>query len=176
MPSPAPIELRLRDVNEFFDPLDPSPFPERDLDGAAARFIRESMEDLGPGGDAVLVLHLPAGQLDQAPVIAQALRRYFVREREASERQLRQTTRFARFALLAGLAGMVIVVAISRALAAVAAAGTLTAALAESLTIVAWVFLWRPTEVLLFDRWGIRQRIRLHERLAKLPVRCVGQG
>jgi hypothetical protein len=30
--------------------------------------------------------------------------------------------------------------------------------------------MWRPLEVFLYDWWPIRSEIRLHERLASMPV------
>jgi hypothetical protein len=34
-----PIELNLRDINQLFNTIDPSPFPDRDLDRSAEDFI-----------------------------------------------------------------------------------------------------------------------------------------
>lgn len=175
--APAPhIELHLRDLSQLFHSLDPSPFHDRDLDREAARFIREEMEDRESPDDVALIVHLPAHQLDQAPAVAQAVHSFFERERQSSERELRQLLRFARFALVAGLFAVFLVVALGHAFASLTPAGGLAAAVAESLTIVAWVFLWRPAELLLFDRWPIRQRIALYERLGRIDVRCVTHG
>jgi hypothetical protein len=172
MPASARVDLHLRDLAQFFHSLDPSPFPDRDLDREVARFIRE--EALDRHDQRVeLFVHLPPHQLDGAPAVGEAVHRHFARERESAERELHQLTRFARFALAAGLAAVFVVVGVARALASVAQAGTLAAGLAESLTIVAWVFLWRPAELLLFDRWPVRERIKLFRRLEAIPVHCL---
>lgn len=171
----APIELRVRDLAQLFHSLDPSPFHDRDLDREAARFIREEAEDRGRGLP-VIVVRLPERQLDQEEAVREAVRTYFARECQSAQRELRQVMRFGRFALLAGLLAVFVVVASGKALASLAPAGTLSAGLAESLTILGWVFLWRPAEVLLFDGWPIRQRIDLFRRLASADVRCVGLG
>lgn len=170
----APIEVHLRDLGQFFHSLDPSPFHDRDLDREAARFIREEMEDRDPKVASSIVVYLPAQQLAQAAVVGEAVHRYFARERHTAERELRQLMRQARFALAVGLVAVFVVVAIGQALASMLLAGTLTAGLAESLTIVAWVFLWRPAELLLFDRWPIKQRIVLYRCLERVEVRCEG--
>ncbi|MEZ5965571.1 MAG: hypothetical protein R3F56_17180 [Planctomycetota bacterium] len=169
-----PIELRVRDMAQLFHSLDPSPFHDRDLDREAARFIREEAADRGRAALPAIVVRLPSRQLAQEEAIRNAVRIHFARECQSAQRELRQLMRFGRFALLAGLAGVFVVVAVGRALLSLAPAGTLTAGLAESLTIVGWVFLWRPAEVLLFDRWPIRQRIDLFRRLSSAEVRCVG--
>lgn len=172
----ADIELHLRDVSQFFHSLDPSPFHDRDLDREAARFIREEFADRPADAETALVVHVPAAQIDRAADVTEAVHRFFGRERQSAELELRELMRFARFALLAGVFAVFVVVALARGLASLAPEGTLTAAVAESLTIVAWVFLWRPAELLLFDRWPIRQRIELLRRLEAVVVRLVGYG
>ena len=171
--APAHIELHLRDLSHFFNSLDPSPFHDRDLDREAARFIREEMQDRELREGTAIIVYLPGNQIDQAPAVAEAVHRYFGRERQSAELELRQIMRFGRFALMAGLLAVFVVVAIGQVLSSVAPAGTLVKGLAESLYILAWVFLWRPAELLLFDRWPIRQRIAMFQRLENVEVRCV---
>ena len=48
------------------------------------------------------------------------------------------------------------------------------AALIEnSLVILAWVALWRPLEIFLYDWWPIRAEARLFDRLSQMEVRTV---
>lgn len=51
-----------------------------------------------------------------------------------------------------------------------------TDVLAEGLLILAWVALWRPAEVALFDHWENRENRRQLERLAKVKLRFVREG
>jgi len=169
----VPIEVHVRDLAQLFHSLDPSPFHDRDLDREAARFIREEAEDREPGADAAIVVHLPQHQVAQEEVVREAVHRYFARECSTAQRELRQLMRFGRYALVAGLLAVFVVVGIGKLLASFTGTGTLSAGLAESLTIVAWVFLWRPAEVLIFDGWPIRQRMFLYRRLATAQVSCV---
>lgn len=45
--------------------------------------------------------------------------------------------------------------------------------LRESLLIGGWVAMWRPMEIFLYDWWPIWARIRLLDRLARMPTRIV---
>jgi hypothetical protein len=48
------------------------------------------------------------------------------------------------------------------------------AALIEnSLVIGAWVALWRPIEIFLYDWWPIRAEARLFDRLSQMEVRTI---
>ena len=43
----------------------------------------------------------------------------------------------------------------------------------ESFAIGAWVALWRPMEIFLYDWWPIRAEIKLFDRLAAMDVRLL---
>lgn len=40
----------------------------------------------------------------------------------------------------------------------------------EGLLILSWVVLWRPAELLLFERWESRHERQVLERLSNIPV------
>ena len=65
-PGPHTIEIRVRDVHQLFNSLDPSPFHDRDLDRDAAQYIREELEDVPADREVRLVIWIPASQLDRA--------------------------------------------------------------------------------------------------------------
>jgi len=54
----APIELRLRELAQLFNSLDPSPFIDRDLDADAEEFIVSWARELPHHGELELVIHL----------------------------------------------------------------------------------------------------------------------
>ena len=53
------IQLKLQDLGQLFDTLDPSPFPERSLDDDAEAFIVSWARDLRRADELEIVLHLP---------------------------------------------------------------------------------------------------------------------
>jgi hypothetical protein len=48
--------------------------------------------------------------------------------------------------------------------------------LRESLAIGAWVAMWRPLEIFLYDWWPIRSERKLYDRLSAMPVRLTYAG
>lgn len=46
------IEMKLREVRQLFDTLDPSPFHEKDLDAAAEEYLVSAARELGRGTPA----------------------------------------------------------------------------------------------------------------------------
>lgn len=168
------IEIRLHELAQLFHSLDPSPFHDRDLDRAAAQFLVEELTDVPARQPARVLVHVPAAQVAAASVVPDAIHRYFERMRVSAEHELRETRRFGRRSLVVGMllvSATFGLVAASRALLNLSA---VAAGVVESIVVVAWVVLWRPVELLLYDWWPIRRRIRLYRRLQDIEVVCRG--
>src|SRR3974390_2939540 len=73
------IELNLRDVNQLFNTMDPSPFNERDLDHDAEEFIVSWARELPLNDPASLIIHLEAStqEHDTQKTIQEAIQHYF---------------------------------------------------------------------------------------------------
>jgi len=175
-PIPAPcevIEVRVAELKQLFNAIDPSPFREKDLDPKAEEFIlgwaREAHRDVPL---ALLVyLDRPAGLPDEAAILRDAVHEYFAHRRDVTRRQLSQLLRNGRISLLIGISFLAISIGIGDFLAIRFAGQRSVGILSESLLIGGWVAMWRPLEVFLYDWWPIRAEVRLSDRLASMPVR-----
>ena len=167
------IELRIGELRQLFNAIDPSPFHQRDLDPKAEEFILGWAEDLPrdtPVALAVIVDRGP-GRPDEATILRQAVREYFAGRASSARRRLRELLRRGRISLAIGLAFLGASIAVGDAVANLAPASRLASILSESLLIGGWVAMWRPIEVFFYDWWPIRSEARLHDRLAAMPVR-----
>src|SRR5688572_29939489 len=82
--SPAPIgrlELRLHDMSQLFESLDPSPFRDKDLDRNAEEYIVDSARELHSEAPFGLVIYLdkPPGHPDEEGAVGDAIRAHFAR-------------------------------------------------------------------------------------------------
>lgn len=170
---PHRIELRLRELAQLFNVMDPSPFYDRDLDAAAEEFIVSWAGELSAKGEIELVVHLATvPEASRAEGVEEAVRHYFANRAEMKGRELRQLLRRGRLSLVIGVAF----------LAGCFALGTLgqrllpthwNAFIDTGLQIVGWVAMWRPLEIFLYDWWPIRKERQLLERLARMRVRLL---
>jgi hypothetical protein len=55
---PHTISLKLRDTNQLFNSMDPSPFIEKDLDDDAEEFIVSWAQEFPPNASIKLRIHL----------------------------------------------------------------------------------------------------------------------
>jgi hypothetical protein len=165
------IELRLRDVKQLFDSLDPAPFHEKDLDHDAEEFIVSWAREYPPNAPLVLELHLPRDQqaLEPERMVGDAVRNYFAYRAEIAQRDVRRTRRQGRGALVIGLVFLVGCMALRELLRRVATGDWLHVA-QEGLLILGWVAMWRPIELLLYDWRPLRSMRRTYERLAAMRV------
>lgn len=160
------IHVRVRDVGQLFNSLDPSPFHERDLDPDAEEFILESARRLPPTALRIAV-HLREGTPSASQDVEAALQGFFTREEDAVRHRFSRFLREARRSLLIGL---VFLGACVLAASLLVHGGPAARLLAEGLTIAGWVSLWRPMEMLLYDWWPLRRERTLLGRLAEARI------
>jgi hypothetical protein len=172
-PRPHRIELRLRNTMALFNSMDPSPFPEKDLDDEAEAFIVSWARELPANVPITLRVHLEERPPeDPTAMLTEAVRNYFRYRSEMLHREFRQLMRQARTSLLIGLTFLAACLVVGRYLLP-EDGNTLTTFLRESLIIAGWVAMWRPIELYLYDWWPLRRKARLHERLAGMHVEVV---
>ena len=165
------IEVRVAELRQLFNAIDPSPFRDRDLDPGAEAFIVEWARDLPRDAPLALRVHLQraAGRADEATLLGEAIHQYFKARAAGSRRRLRELFRRGRISLLIALGFLGASLALSDLLRNVS--GGFVAVLREGFIIGGWVAMWRPLEVFLYDWWPILGEVRLFDRLGGMPVR-----
>jgi len=174
MPASNVIDVRLTDLRQFYNSLDPSPFHEKDLDRDAEEYIVGWANELPPGTPLELVIRLPADQVAAAEKsdLSRAVGNYFTYRATESQRRIRFLFREGRVAMAIGLVFLSACMVL-RELAASIDQATLRPVLEEGLVILGWVAMWRPLQIFLYDWWPVRHYARLYRALAAMPVRLV---
>jgi len=167
----ATIQVRIHELRQLFNSIDPSPFRERDLDPNCEEFIVSWARELPP--DRPLRVEIRIDRERPAPELPRdfppAVRGHFAREADLQDLRRRRLIREGRFSLAIGL--VLLVLCISAAtLVPTERLGTLGEILRESLIIAGWVVMWHPLEVLLYGLWPVARERRLLERLASAAV------
>ena len=166
----AHIEVRLQELTQLFNSMDPSPFHERDLDADAEEFIVSWARELPRQTGVELTVQVrEAPRADRVANLEEAVRHYFRVRAALKQREYRQLLRQGRGSLAIGLLFLAVCFGVSEI---VDKLGYLTVAsvIKESLTIGGWVAMWRPIEIYLYDWWPLRDEWRLLERLSAMKV------
>jgi hypothetical protein len=174
----AQIEIRVDDVSQLFDTLDPFPFRERDLDKDAEEYIVGWARELPRDAPIAIVVHVRAdgSSAGNAMDISDALGRYFAYRADIASRELSELFRVGRVALLIGLSVLVVCIGASGMITMRFGADHWSQIVQEGLIIVGWVANWRPIEIFLYDWWPIVRRRRLYRRLASATVEVRRDG
>jgi hypothetical protein len=168
----ATVEVRIREVGQLFNSLDPSPFTERDLDEDAEAYIVGWAREVDVHGPFRIVVHLPASELGKAQQrdLGSAIGHYFTYRVGMLERDLRDLFRVGWRSLAIGIAVLAVTITLSQIVRSALAGWGPTPLLAEGIMIFGWVANWRPAEIFLYDVWAARRRLDLYRRLADAQV------
>lgn len=169
---PGLIELRLREVGQLFNSMDPSPFIERDLAHEAEEFIVSWAREHSRDAELHLVLHLetpPERAGHTAEQVTAAIHNYFAYHARLKRLELNELFRRGRSSLAIGLVFLAACLFAGRSIDP-DGASALQGVLRESLLIGGWVAMWRPLEIYLYDWWPLLRAIRTDARLAAATV------
>jgi hypothetical protein len=172
-PPNTAIMLRLRELAQLFNSMDPSPFVERDLDADAEEYIMSWARELPSGGDLELVIQLanPA-PAERVAGVEDAVRRYFTARAAIKRLEFGQLMRRGRLSLIVGSVFLASCLLLGQ-LVAKSGGGAVADIVREGLTIAGWVAMWRPLEIYLYDWWPLFEERRRLDLLAKIHVRIV---
>ncbi len=170
------IKLRLRDISQLFNSMDPSPFIEKDLDDNADEFIVSWAQEFPPKAPIKLRIYLDQWPPeDPKQLIRIAVHNHFAHRAQIAELEFKRLLKQGRITLFIGLLFLAVCLLLSKMLLG-HEAGTWAAVLRESLTIAGWVAMWRPMQIYLYDWWPLRRRSRIFANLSHMPVEVVQKG
>jgi len=171
------ISLRVHDITQLFNSMDPSPFIEKDLDEKAEAFIVGWAQEFPSNAKIKLRVHLEQwpSEGDPKELIRQAVHNHFAHLTELNRLEFKALMKQGRTSLLIGLCCLAISLVSSKMLTH-GEAGTWASILRESLTIAGWVAMWRPMQIYLYDWWPLRRRGRLYDKLSRMPVEVIQKG
>lgn len=111
------------------------------------------------------------GRLEE---VREAVEAQFTRTQEDAARHLRQIMRNGRVAAVVGLLFMAVLLGSVQAVLLLTDSH-IVKAVSESLMIVAWVAVWRPAELLLYEHWPVRRQRALAGQLARADVTLIAR-
>lgn len=166
------IEVNLRNIDQLFNTMDPSPFHEKDLDRDAEEFIVSWAREFALREPLRLRLHVKEMRPGAQEAAENGVQHYFAYRARLNGLEFRRLLREGGQSLVIGLLFLAACLAASDLLGK-QPAGTLLGLLRESLLIGGWVAMWRPMEIYLYEWWPLRRRRRIYEKLSLMPVEVV---
>jgi hypothetical protein len=173
------VELHLHGPLQLFDLRDPAPFHDRDLSDDAVSYLLAAMEDLRRMKNVEFRFIFECKRSESnlsAEEIDKAIRAHFRYEYDRAQRQLAANRRQGLKRLFVAIPVLALALAIAARIEQFAQTHTAFKVVREGLTILGWVTLWNPIELLLFSGGPIRERAQLFRRIERAPYRFVFDG
>ncbi len=169
-PSYQLIEVKVQNLQQIFNSIDPSPFHERDLDPEAEEFIVSWAQEHNLKKPFKLVVHLgqTTDRAEAERILQGAIRNYFNYRYEFNQRELRQLLRYGWMSLLIALGFLAACVTAAQTIDA--DLGQFRAIVQEGLIIIGWVAMWRPLDVYLYRWWPVYRLGKIYRQLSTMPV------
>ena len=168
------LQLRVSELAQLFNSMDPTPFLNKDLDREAEAFIETWAAEFP--SDSLLRItihleHLPA-EGDPSAIMVDAIHNYFDHKAGLVRSELKRLLREGRISLLIGI-GFVTLCLIAVDVIGQLSASAVVGIARESLMIVGWVAMWRPLQIFLYDWWPLLRSIRVYKAISHAHVRVV---
>jgi hypothetical protein len=165
------IEIHVPELRLLFNPIDPSPMHEKDLDSKAEEFIVNWARSVRRDAQLALQVHVDRpGISDETATVRAAIHAFFDQRSASARRRLRQLFQAGRTSLLIGVIFLTVAVIIAGLVDRALSGTEVGALIRESTVIGGWVAMWRPLEIFLYDWWPIRAERKLYDRLSIMPV------
>lgn len=171
------IELKLRDLGQLFNTMDPSPFHDKELDRSAEEFIESWAQEFPTREPVTLVIHLAEWPAEPNPqvLVEQAVHNFFCYRSRLNQREFRRLMLEGWWSLLIGVAFLMLCLIAVNAIGD-ARKGTFLSLLREGFVIGGWVAMWRPLEIYLYAWWPLLRRGRIREKLSRMPVDLIHEA
>jgi hypothetical protein len=164
------VALNLESVQQLVGSKRPSLFHSKALDEEAEEFILEELRIQRNPACVRLMVYLPQREISRARGLEEVLRGHFAFRREQARRRLAEMWRFGRRSLLLGFAILSVILLLVESINQTLPPGPFASSVQEGLTILGWVALWRPAEIVLYEWRPLKRDLRLLEALEHLRV------
>ncbi len=164
------LDIHVDASERLFNSIDPAPFRDRDLDPAVVQYVVEWAEDLPADAALRVCVRLDRAAAEDAALVRAAFAENFRQAAASKRREVRRLFRDGRISLVIGLVFVAAAILIGESITLLTSDSPYARIVADSAVIGAWVALWHPINIFLFDWWPIRRRAVLYDRLAGADV------
>ncbi|MDD3263347.1 MAG: hypothetical protein PHT94_00460 [Candidatus Nanoarchaeia archaeon] len=166
------IEIKIHSIEELFNVNDPNPINKRELNSKISAMIDNQIKIFGDENDVKLEIFIPEklNGLLKENVVKKAIKNHF--EYNYLESCLHLKRRLRKGKRTFGIAGFIFIffIVISSVFGYLFKESILTNIISEGLFVGAWVSLWRPIEILLYEWIPLSEEKKRTSKIIKMPI------
>jgi hypothetical protein len=160
-----PIVVPLTSIDQLVEACPPSPFRKRRLREEAENFLVECVTSLPRRAIAKLLIIIPKSDASQADTVEEAVHEHFNYRRVEAEKQLKRIRHFGWTSLVIALVFLTVAMLLVQTMKRYLPETNFVSIITVGLTVFAWVALWRPCELLLYEWYPIKRDAGLFRKL-----------
>ncbi|MBC7469273.1 MAG: hypothetical protein H7322_08105 [Ramlibacter sp.] len=168
------IVLRLDAVDQLVSSFSPSPFARERLHREAEQFIVERA--MAQRGALRIVISLPVIDATISHQVRAAVREHFAVRLKQEQTKLGDVRQLGWRTLIIGVVFLTITILLVQLMKRSLPPGNLLTVVEGGLTVLAWVALWKPGELLLYDWIPLRRDARQFSRLEQADIEFTGHA
>jgi hypothetical protein len=171
------IEISLSGIRQIYNPLDPSPYPERSLDKTVEDYIVEAVRDFPLEENLELVVYLPEEEMGNGSVqaLGQAIGNHFRYKAAQARREMRDTFATGRVGLVIGISFLGLTLFASYRIARNPDT-VINEIVRNSLLIIGWVAMWQPISIFFYAWQPFRQKLKIYQKICRVRVSVLPSG
>lgn len=168
------LALRVREIAQLFNSMDPTPFLNKDLDPSANSFIETWASVYPSRSNFHITIHLEQWPEDGDPtgMLTEAIHNHFSYKAVQTRKSLKHLLLQGRLSLAIGIVFVTLCLLGANAIGRLGDNEGYNIA-RESLTIVGWVAMWRPMQIFLYDWWPLQKQIHLYLQLGHAHIQVI---
>lgn len=165
------IGINVQSIHQVYNPLDPSPYPEKALAENIEDYITEVVRDFPLTTDLELVLYLPAEELqgEAASGLEKTIQNHFRYKEARTRREMRDTFAGGRISLVIGISFLALTL-LANLMIARKPDTVVNEVIRNSLLIIGWVAMWQPISIFFYSWRPFRQKLRIYQKISMMKV------
>ena len=165
------IEIKIKDVNQLFNSLDPSPFLEKDLDDDAFEYIVSSVSEHPLKTKQKIIVYLPKSVHKKISEIEikRAIHNFFEYKMILAERGIKLKLKEGQFSFIVGLTFLISCLLVGEYIQGLAQSMWTYIAF-EGLLIGGWVAMWKPISDVLYEWWPIWKEKKIYKKISEMDI------
>jgi hypothetical protein len=167
------IEIRIRNLDELFNPMDPSPIPERDINDSIVKKLYDEVIIFPKETPVDVHLFLPKGWKrikNLETNIRAAMTRHFEYTSLSSRLHMRRRLKKGVRTLFVGLCLFLGFITASTLTTMLYEGNVILRIVSEGFFVLSWVSLWKPIETLFYEWLPLFEDHKRYERIQKMNI------
>ncbi len=169
------IDLKISSPSEIYNPLDPDPDAEKDLNSSTVEYFLQAMEEVSSDerDRAKIVLYLENSLYQNEGLrssMEHAIPSYFKKRLSVEYHKYLQEQEKGRRYLIRGMIFLIACIVLSSIIITVFGSSDVVYAIGQSFVVIGWVALWKPVEFYLYDNRDLKNHLNILHDLSSSPI------